>query len=62
MSARGALVFMVALLSFVLGASNKDLSEQAECRGVCSQAARNERSKTAVKVRYGLLLQLPVMV
>lgn len=49
---------MVALLSFVLGASIKEsgenLSEQAECRGACS-LARDERSRTGVKVRYGLL-------
>lgn len=49
---------MVALLSFVLGASIKEsgenLSEQAEFRGACS-LARDERSRTGVKVRYGLL-------
>ncbi|XP_020605770.1 uncharacterized protein LOC110044548 [Orbicella faveolata] len=57
MSARGVLVFMVALLSFVLGASIKEsgenLSEQAECRGACS-LARDERSRTGVKVLRAL--------
>lgn len=58
MSARKELVFMVALLSFVLGASFKEsgenLSEQAECLGPCS-LARDEGSKTEVKVRYRFL-------
>ena len=58
MSARVELVFMVVLLSSVLAASIKEseenLSEQAECSGVCS-LARDKASKTVVKVRYALL-------
>ena len=65
MSTRGELVFMVALLSSVLAVSIKEsggnLSEQAECRGACS-LARDKTSKTGVKVRYGLLSQLPLQV
>jgi len=56
MSARAALVFMVALLYFaVLGASIKESGEnssaQRECRGACS-VARDEPSNAGVKVRY----------
>ena len=56
---------MVTLLSSVLATSIKEsgenLSEQAECRGACS-LARDKTSKTGVKVRYGLLSQLPLQV
>ena len=65
MSARGELVYMVALLSSVFAASIKEsgenLSEQAECRGVCS-LARDKASKTGFKVRYVLLSKLPLEV
>ena len=61
MSARGELVFMVALLSSVFAASFKEsgenLFEQAECRGVCS-LTRDKISKSGIKVRYILLSKL----
>ena len=66
MSAKGALVFMVALLYCVVGASIKESGEnssaQRECRGACNLARETERSSAGVKVRYGLLSKLPLKV